>query len=116
MCEAGGDVPDPVVERIRVGFPQVLVIVAAEEAGQAARSAAMFTAMTQPQLTCHDLDGRARSPMALAVRTPPVSTTACSRWTTSIRGPNPLGGYVNAADTIWRSTRAVQSAGGPSNW
>ena len=25
-----------------------------------------------------------RSPMALAVRTPPVSTTACSRWTVSM--------------------------------
>ena len=25
-----------------------------------------------------------RRPMALAVRTPPVSTTACSRWTTSM--------------------------------
>ena len=44
----------------------------------------MFAAMTQPQLTCHDLDGSPRSPMALAVRTPPVSTTACSRCTTSM--------------------------------
>ena len=42
----------------------------------------MFAAITQPQLTRQDFDGRARSPMALAVRTPPVSTTACSRWTT----------------------------------
>ena len=46
---------------------------------QAARSAAMFAARTQPQLTCQVFDGRFRRPMALAVRTPPVSTTACSR-------------------------------------
>ena len=32
------------------------------------------------------------------------------------RRPDPLSGYVNAADTMWRSTWAVQSAGGPSNW
>jgi hypothetical protein len=31
MCEAGGGVPDSVAERIRVGFPQVLVIAEAEE-------------------------------------------------------------------------------------
>jgi hypothetical protein len=41
----------------------------------------MFAAMTRPVLTCQVLDGRFRSPMALAVRTPLVSTTACSRWT-----------------------------------
>ena len=43
----------------------------------------MAAAATQPQLTCQDFDGRFRSPMAFAVRTPPVSTTACSRWATS---------------------------------
>ena len=32
MREPGGDVPDPVAERIGVGVPQVLVIVAAEQA------------------------------------------------------------------------------------
>src|SRR5271170_900601 len=31
--EAGGDVPDPVAERVRVGFPQFLVVAKAEEAG-----------------------------------------------------------------------------------
>ena len=44
----------------------------------------MFAAMTQPQLTCQVFEGRLRRPMALAVRTPAVSTTACSRWTTSM--------------------------------
>ena len=31
--QAGGEVPDPVAQRIGVGVPQVLVIVAAEQAG-----------------------------------------------------------------------------------
>ena len=31
--QAGGDVPDPVAECVRVGVPQVSVVVAAEEAG-----------------------------------------------------------------------------------
>ena len=31
--EAGGDVPDPVAERVRVGFAQLVIVVAAEEAG-----------------------------------------------------------------------------------
>ena len=44
----------------------------------------MFAAMTQPALTCQAFDGRARRPMALAVRTPAVSTQACSRWATSM--------------------------------
>ena len=33
MGQAGGDVPDPVAERVRVGFPQVRVVAEAEEAG-----------------------------------------------------------------------------------
>ncbi len=33
MCEAGGEVPDPVAERIGVGVPQVCVVAVAEEAG-----------------------------------------------------------------------------------
>ena len=33
MHEAGRDMPDPVAERIRGGFPQVRVIVEADEAG-----------------------------------------------------------------------------------
>src|SRR5215813_9310655 len=33
MREAGGDVPDPVAERVRVGFPQVRVVAEAEQAG-----------------------------------------------------------------------------------
>ena len=32
----------------------------------------MFAAMTQPRLTCQDFDGSPRSPMAFAVRTPPI--------------------------------------------
>ena len=44
----------------------------------------MFAAMTQPLLACQVFDGRFRSPMAFAVRTPPVSTTACWRCTTSM--------------------------------
>ena len=51
---------------------------------QAAKSAAMFAAMTHHALTCQVFDGRARRPMALAVRTPAVSTQACSRWTASM--------------------------------
>jgi hypothetical protein len=78
--EAGGDVPDPVAERVRVGVAEFLVVAVAEEAGQAARSAAM----TQPALTCQVFEGRLRRPMALAARTPPVSTTVCSRWTVSM--------------------------------
>ena len=35
----------------------------------------MFAAMTHPTLTCHVFEGRLRRPMALAVRTPLVSTT-----------------------------------------
>ena len=31
--EPGGDVPDPVAECVRVGVPQLRVVVAAEEAG-----------------------------------------------------------------------------------
>jgi hypothetical protein len=33
MGEPGGEVPDPVAERVRVGIPQVLIVSAAEEAG-----------------------------------------------------------------------------------
>src|SRR5690348_11621655 len=33
MGQASGEVPDPVAERVRVGVPQVVVIVAAEQAG-----------------------------------------------------------------------------------
>jgi len=33
MGEAGGDVPDPVAESVRVGVPQVLVVVESEEVG-----------------------------------------------------------------------------------
>ena len=44
----------------------------------------MFAAMTHPALTCQVFEGRARRPMALAVRTPAVSTQACSRWRTSM--------------------------------
>jgi hypothetical protein len=40
--------------------------------------------MTQPRLTCQVLDGRLRRPMAFAARTSSVSTTACSRCTTSM--------------------------------
>ena len=44
----------------------------------------MFAAMTQPALTCQAFEGRLRRPMALAVRTPAVSTAACSRCTVSM--------------------------------
>jgi hypothetical protein len=86
MGQAGGEVPDPVnrTERIRVGVPQVLVIVAAEQTRPGREIGGDVAAMTQPQLTCQHFDGSPRSPMAFAVRTPPVSTTACSRWTTSM--------------------------------
>ena len=33
MGEPGGDVPDPVAECVRVGFPQVRIVVVAQEAG-----------------------------------------------------------------------------------
>jgi len=55
--EVGWDVPDPVAERVRVGFPQVRVVVAARRRVQAARSARCFAAMTQPLLTCQVLGG-----------------------------------------------------------
>ena len=44
----------------------------------------MFAASTHPLLTCQVFDGRLRSPMALAVSTPPVSTVAWSRCSTSM--------------------------------
>ena len=50
--EPGGDVPDPVAERVRVGFPQVGPSWKPRRRFQAVRSAAMFAAMTQPLLTC----------------------------------------------------------------
>ena len=40
----------------------------------------MFAARTHPLLTCQVFEGRLRSPMAFAVRTPSVSTVAWSRW------------------------------------
>ena len=82
--QAGGDVPDA-SERVRVGVLQVRVVAEAPSSRvQAVRSAAMFAARTQPQLTCQVFDGKLRRPIDFAVRTPPVSTTACSRWTTSM--------------------------------
>ncbi len=44
----------------------------------------MFAARTQPVLTCQRTGRRFRRPRVLAVRTPAVSTTACSRWATSM--------------------------------
>jgi hypothetical protein len=38
------------------GFPQLAVVAEAEQAVKAARSAAMFAAITQPQLTFQDFD------------------------------------------------------------
>jgi hypothetical protein len=50
--EAGGEVPDPVAQRVRLGFFQVSRSWRPRRRVQAVRSAAMFAAMTQPLLTC----------------------------------------------------------------
>jgi hypothetical protein len=79
MCEAGEDVPDPVAERIRVGFPQALVIAEAEEARPRREIGGDVRGYDPTAVDLPDFDGSPRSPIALAVRTPPVSTTACSQ-------------------------------------
>src|SRR5216683_5644467 len=50
---------------------------------QAARSAAMLAASTQPQFTSQVFDGKLRRPIDFAVRTP-SSTTACWRCSTPV--------------------------------
>jgi hypothetical protein len=82
MGEPGGDVPDPVAERVRVGFPQVLIVAVAEEAGPGGQVGGDVRRDDPAAVDLPGLDGTFRRPMALAVRTPPVST-ACSRCTTS---------------------------------
>jgi hypothetical protein len=74
---AGGDVPDP--ERVGVGFPQVRVVVEAEEAGPGGQVGGDVGGEDPAGV---DLSGLRCGSFrrALAVRTPPVSTTVCSRW------------------------------------
>jgi hypothetical protein len=67
----------------------------------------MFAVMTQPQLTCQVFDGRLRRPMALAVRTQAVSTTACSRCTTSM-----YWGVVAARDAAYPGAGDVRAGDG----
>jgi len=77
--EPGGDVPDPVAERVRVGFPQVLMVVKAEEAGPGGQVGGDVRRDDPARVDLPCFEGRFRRPMALAVRTPAVSTMACSR-------------------------------------
>ena len=63
---------------------QVRVVVEAEEAGPGGQVGGDVRRDDPAALTCQDFDGRFRRPMALAVRTPAVSTTACSRCTASM--------------------------------
>ena len=76
--------PDPVAERIWVGFPQVLVIAEAEEACPGREVGGDVRGDDPAAVDLPRLRWQPPQPMALAVRTPQVSTTACSRWTTSM--------------------------------
>jgi hypothetical protein len=106
--EPGGNVPDAVAERVRVGFPQLLVVAEAEEAGPGGQVGGDDPAAV-------DLPGfrgrGLRRPMAFAVRTPPVSTTARSRWTVSITAGGGCPGRRRSrrprqTDGIWRFEEA----------
>jgi hypothetical protein len=77
-------VPDPVAERVGIGVPQVLLVAVNEEAGPGGQVGGDVRGDDPAAVTCQDFEGRFRRPMALAARTPAVSTTACSRWTTSM--------------------------------
>ncbi len=82
--EASGDVPDPVSERVRIRFFQVVAVVEAKETGPGGQVGGDVRRDDPAAVDLPCLLGRFRRPMALAVRTPPVSTTACSRCTTSM--------------------------------
>jgi hypothetical protein len=52
----GEPMPGAVAECVQTGVPQAAAIMEAQKAGPAARSAAMFAAMTQQQLTCQNFE------------------------------------------------------------
>ena len=67
----------------------------------------MFAAMTQPRLTCQVFDGRLRRPMALAVRTPAVSTHGVLAV-----GDVDVLGVVAARDAAYPAVRDVRAGDG----
>jgi hypothetical protein len=79
--QPGWQVPDPVAEGARVRVAE-FAVVQSEEAGPCREVGGDVRG--EDPTTCQVFEGRFRSPMAFAVRTPPVSTTACSRWTASM--------------------------------
>jgi hypothetical protein len=83
-CEPGRQVPDPVAERVRVGVAEFLVVVVAEEAGPGGEVSGDVRRDDPSFVDLPGFRGRFRSPMALAVRTPAVSTQAWSRCSTSV--------------------------------
>ena len=80
----GGQVPDTVAERVRLGVAQVGLVVEAEEPCPGGEVGGDVRCEGPSLLTCQVLEGRLRRPMALAVRTPSVSTVAWSRWSASM--------------------------------
>jgi hypothetical protein len=65
-----------IVQRVWVGFPQVLLVAEAEQAGPGGEVGGDVRGDDPAAVDLPGLGGRFRRPMALAVRTPPVSTTA----------------------------------------
>jgi hypothetical protein len=82
--QPGWKMPDPVAERVRGGVAEFEVVGVAEEAGPGGEVGGDVRGEDPAGVDLPGLGGRLRRPIAFAVRTPPVSTTACSRWTTSM--------------------------------
>jgi hypothetical protein len=82
--EPGRQVPDPVAERAGVGVAEAGVVAVAEEAGPGGEVGGDVRGEDPSGVDLPGLGGRLRRPIAVAVRTPPVSTTACSRCRTSM--------------------------------
>jgi hypothetical protein len=82
--EAGREVPDSVAERVRLGFLQVGAVVEAQQPAPGGKVSGDVGGEDPAAVDLPGFEGRFRRPIDFAVRTPPVSTTACSRWTTSM--------------------------------
>jgi hypothetical protein len=65
-------VPDPVAERVRVGFPEFLVVMEAEEAGPGGQVGGDVRGDDPAAVDLQVFDGKLRRPMALAVRAPAI--------------------------------------------
>jgi len=82
--EFRGKVPDAVAQRRRVGVVEFRVVLVAEEAGPGGEVGGDVRREHPPLVDLEYLRRQAPEPMSLAVRTPTVSTQACSRCSTSM--------------------------------